>query len=88
MEQISVLGTSGRTIRAVAPLAGYKLLLEFDNGEKRVYDAAPLLKFDAFKPLADEAFFRQVHVIFGYTIGWSDGIDICPDCLYEHSTPA
>lgn len=88
MERSGISGVSGRTVRAVTPLADYQLLLEFDNGAKRIYDVAPLLKFDAFASLRDVALFQQAHVIFDYTVGWNDDMDICPDCLYEHSIPA
>lgn len=85
MEQIHI-NEIERTVSTVTPLADYKLLLEYDDGEKRIFDVAPLMKFQAFSPLADEAFYRQVRVISGCTVGW-DNIDICPDCLYSHSTP-
>lgn len=87
MEYIIIAEAPERTVKAVTALPDYRLRLTFDNGEVRIYDASPLIRHEAFAPLADEALFRQVHIIFDYTVGWNDAIDICPGCLYERSTP-
>jgi len=64
----------------------YKLILTFNNGEKRVFDAKPLLSMRAFQPLLNKKFFTSVKVGFG-TVVWPHDIDYCPDTLYSESRP-
>jgi len=64
----------------------YKLFLTFDNGEKRVFDAKPLLSMKVFAPLKNKGFFKTVKVEYG-TIAWANDIDYCPDTLYNESVP-
>lgn len=72
-------------VRKVVPLAGYKLSIEFDNGENGVYDCAPLLEFGVFRELQDENYFQLATVLDG-TVVWPHDQDICPDTLYLDST--
>lgn len=74
----------GPRVTAVQPLPDYKLALTFGNGEQRVFDAAPLLDYPAFKPLKDKAFFALVRAQYG-TVCWPGDIDYCPDTLYQQS---
>lgn len=80
-----------KTIISVQPLADYKLLLEFENGEKRIGDIAPLLTKPIFAFLKDTAYFNAVYLEYG-AVTWKDyngnEIDICPDKLYIDSMPA
>ncbi len=71
-------------VKQVEILEGYRLLLTFDNGEKRVFDVEPLLTFGKFRELASPSLFRTVRVSFD-TIAWSNGLDLDPEYLYEHS---
>lgn len=57
---------------AVEPLEGYRLLVTFDNGETRVYDAEPLIRGDWFGKLRDPATFATVHVA-GLSVEWAGG---------------
>ena len=70
----------------VIPLDGYKLLLTFKGGEKRLFDLSGKLDLPAFSPLKDKNFFNTAH-ISGHTVAWSDDVDYCPDCLYQESVP-
>ena len=74
---------------AVAPIGDYRLLLTFDNGERREVDIASLATFEGvFAPLRDPDYFRQVQINPDVgTIVWPNGADICPDVLYERSRP-
>ena len=74
----------GPRVVAVYPNADFKLLLTFDNGERRVFDAGPLLAMRAFQPLRNKAFFESVRVECG-TVAWPQDIDYCPDTLYSES---
>lgn len=80
-----------KTVIGVQPLDNYKLLLEFDNGEKRIGDVSPLLVKPVFAFLKDNAFFNSVYIEYG-AVTWRDSngneVDICPDKLYMDSVPA
>lgn len=55
----------------------FLLLVQFDNGQWRRYDLAPLLSKSAFAPLRDPALFHLVHVdAGGYGVIWNDEIDL------------
>ena len=64
----------------------YKIQLLFNNGERRLFNAKPLLEMDIFKPLANRAFFQTVQVAYG-SVYWNGDIDYCPDTLYAESVP-
>lgn len=64
-------------VRNVIPWPGKMLLVQFDNGQERVYDCTPLLRSAVFRPLEDEAIFRCVHAdSHGYGVVWNDDIDL------------
>ena len=68
----------------VKPLKNYMLEVLFNNGEKKIFDVKPYLKFESFKELENENEFRKVK-IGGLSIEWENGADICPDELYYNS---
>jgi len=68
------------------PLEDYRLLLEYSNGEKRVYDFRPNLTHKFYKSLEDAVLFADVSVNDG-EIEWATGQDFCPHTLYENSLP-
>jgi len=72
-------------IENVKPLSDYRLLIDFDTGEKKIFDVIPYIKGDWFGKLKDVNFFNTVH-INGRTIEWADGQDIAPHELYDQST--
>ena len=76
----------GPRVTSATATDDYRLFLTFTGGERRVFNAEPLLKTPAFKPLADKSFFRSVKVAYG-SVMWADDIDYCPDTLYMESTP-
>jgi len=76
-----------KQVRSVLPLDDYKLLLEFSNNEKRVFDMKPLLDKPVFKPLWNKELFQKAHIVFDYTVAWNDDLDVCPDSLYRESMP-
>jgi predicted amidohydrolase len=69
---------------SVRPCEGYRLYLVFDNGEERIYDAAPKIWGKTWGRLKDFSQFSKVYVD-GYSVAWDDGLDICPDDLYYNS---
>lgn len=73
-------------VAAVQPRPDHTLLLTFESGEKRIYDARPLLKKPICKALNDLHFFMRARAAYG-TVVWSDELDIAPEHLYECSIP-
>lgn len=76
----------GPRVIEVIPNDDYELIITFNNGEKRKFDANHLLEMKVFAPLKNPAFFKSVKVEFG-TIVWPQDIDYCPDTLYAQSNP-
>jgi len=73
-------------VKSVEVAAGHRLILAFENGERRVFDATPLLTVGRFQALASPDAFRRVRVAFD-TIEWENGLDLDPEYLYERSAP-
>jgi hypothetical protein len=73
-------------IKSIQVLEEMRLLVGFANDMQKVYDCSQLLKFEAFKPLQNEAFFRSVKVDpGGYGISWNDDIDLSEYELWTNS---
>lgn len=73
-----------KEIIKVEPLKDYKLLLTFNNNEKKIKDMKPYLNKGVFKKLKNINFFNTVEIKFG-TISWGENIDMCADSLYDTS---
>ncbi|HIW77000.1 MULTISPECIES: DUF2442 domain-containing protein [Gordonibacter] len=73
----------------VEPKGGTTLLLEFETGEQRLFDAAPLIAYgDAYRPLEDERYFKHARIIDGgMALAWPAGQEVCPEALFELSVP-
>lgn len=67
--------------------ADYSLLLEFENGARRIFDMTPYLDKRPFTALKSASLFAQARVGFG-TVIWPGHIDIAPETLYDRSVPA
>ena len=63
---------------------GYRLELEFENGEKRLFDMTPYLNKMPFSRVKDDAVFACASIDYG-TVVWPGNIDIAPETLYEQS---
>jgi hypothetical protein len=70
----------------VKPTGDFKLKLTFSNGEEKVLDMKPFLNTGRFTELKNEAMFASVVCTMG-SIQWQNGLDLCPDSLYEESIP-
>ena len=68
----------------VEPLNHYKLLLTFENGEKRIFDVSPYLDKGIFQELKNEEKFKTVRVRFD-SIEWCNQADLDPEFLFEKS---
>jgi len=71
----------------VKPLENYKLLLTFENNEKKIFDMKPYLDKGIFSELKDEKKFRSVRVSFD-SIEWCNQADLDPEFLYDKSKAA
>ena len=85
----------------VAANDDFTLVIEFDNGGIRLYDAAPLLQpGTVFAPLMRLENFRRVYIDDCHCIAWdidpdadssvvwNNKVDISPDACYVDSIPA
>lgn len=73
-------------VTAVQARPSYFLRLEFENGERRVMDAAPLLASRSFHALRDRKVFLAAKAEEGGVL-WGDGIELAPELLYANSRP-
>lgn len=92
---------SGRKkITAVRANENFTLTLDFDNGESRLFDCAPLLKpGTVFEPFIKFENFKRVYLDEDHCVSWdidpnvdskvvwSNKVDICPDGCYIDSVP-
>ena len=69
-------------------LDGYRILVKFNDGIKKVVDLANVIKqYPVFKPLKDLTLFKQFTVTD--TLEWDNGkIDIAPEYLYDNGVSA
>jgi hypothetical protein len=70
----------------IEALAGYRIRVAFADGVEGVIDLSADVGRGVFAPLADEAFFRTVHIGRYGQIAWSEDIEICSDAAYEEIT--
>lgn len=69
---------------AVTPLENYRLLLTFDNHERKIFDVTPYIHGNWYGELQNPDIFKSVRIA-GISVEWPNGQDICPDCLYNDS---
>ncbi len=70
----------------VKPTLNYMLHLEFENGEKRIFDMSPYMEKRPFVRLKGSKQFMLAKVDYG-TVVWPGNIDIAPETLYYKSKP-
>jgi len=63
---------------------GYLLYLEFENGERRIFDMSPYMDKKPFVELKGSPRFAMASIDYG-TVVWPGGIDIAPETLYDRS---
>jgi hypothetical protein len=74
-------------VTSVQPLPEYRLLVEFSNGERKIFDVTPYLSKGVFVQLRDLAIFAAVRVTF-CSVEWPGEIDLSHDTLYIRGVPA
>lgn len=73
-------------VESVTPLAGHRIELRFNDGNRGIYDMTPLLGSGVFRALRDDGLFSQVHVSFG-VVTWNDEIDLSSERLWTDCEP-
>ena len=73
-------------VTRLTPQAHHRLLLEFSNGEVRLFDLTPWLDKGVFRALRDSPEFAQAEVVDG-SVEWPGEIDLSFDTLYLRSVP-
>lgn len=63
----------------------YNLIVTFANGEVKIFDLKPYLKYPVYQELKNESFCSKAKVQNGIVV-WNDEIDLDPDRLYLEST--
>lgn len=71
-------------VTRLVPQAEHRLLLEFANGETRLFDLTPWLDRGVFRALRDSPEFAQARVVDG-SVEWPGEIDLSYDTLYLRS---
>ena len=62
----------------------FQLLITFNTGETRLFDARPYLQKGAFQSLQRLEQFKQAYVAYD-TVCWPGDLDIAPETLYDRS---
>ena len=61
------------------------MLVTFNNGEKRIFDATKILKFPVYEDLKNYEIFKKAYLERGIIV-WENGkIDISPEMVYNNS---
>lgn len=63
---------------------GYRLIIQFENGELRRFDMSPYMDQKPWLKLKGSPLFYRARVAYG-TVVWPGEIDIDPETLYELS---
>ena len=63
------------------------MIVVFNTGEKRLFDATQLLQYPTFAPLMDDSVFKSVQVEWGVVTWCNSELDIAPEFVYENSHP-
>ena len=71
-------------VKSAYAIDNERLILEFSNGEKRLFDRR-MLYGKAFEPLNDVNIFKNIDIKYG-VVTWNNGeIDCAPEFMYENS---
>ena len=73
-------------VKDLTPLPDYRLLLHFENGETRIFDAAPYLEKGVFTRIRHPGLFGLAKVVAG-SVEWPGEVDLSYDTLYLESKP-
>jgi Protein of unknown function (DUF2442) len=63
-------------------VSDYLLDITFDDGTRKRVDLSQWFKGPVFEPLRNKNYFKKFF-IDATAIAWPNGVDICPEALYE-----
>ena len=66
----------------VKPLIGYRIWIEYDNGECGEIDLSDVAGQGIFRAWDEPGFFEKVHITSHGSIAWNDEVELCPNALY------
>ena len=100
LKMANYFSSGRRQITTVVPRHDFTLVLTFDNGETRLYNALPLLQAGTvFAPFRKWEHFRRVYLDEDHCVSWdidprvdshkvwNNKVDLCPDTCYVDSVP-
>jgi hypothetical protein len=71
-------------IISVKALDNYKIKLNYENGEIKLFNVLPYISGTWYEELNNNNYFKTVHIISnGNGIEWEHGQDIAPHELYD-----
>lgn len=74
----------GLRVTRVRPLSDMVMLLTFNTGETRLFDAT-VLRGPVYAPLRNKDVFNKPEIDHG-VVTWQDGaVDCAPEYMYDHS---
>jgi hypothetical protein len=71
-------------IKYVKPIKDFRLWLEFNSGEVKIFNVKPYLTKGIFRELKNPELFNSIRIVDG-SVQWSNDVDFCPDTLYLES---
>jgi hypothetical protein len=73
-------------ITEAKPLPGFRLALQFDNGEGGVIDLTDFVGVGVFAAWEEPGVFERVSITAEGAVEWPGELDMCPDALYLRMT--
>ena len=71
-------------IISVEAITDYKIKLNYETGEIKLFDVLPYISGAWYEELNNYSYFKTVHIILnGKGIEWEHGQDIAPHELYD-----
>ncbi len=70
----------------VRPLPRYRILIEYDDGQRGEIDLSRLAGEGVFKAWDEPGCFETVRITPHRSIAWNDDIELCADALYMELT--
>lgn len=69
-------------VTKAVPQSGLKVAVEFDTGERGIYDCSRLIEDPYWACLKNPSRFRTARAEYG-TIVWDGNIDVAPESVWE-----
>ena len=73
-------------ITSVKPLSGFRVDVEFDDGQHGVVDLSDYAGIGVFEAWLKPGFFEQVSITQSGALAWPGDLDLCPDAVYMRLT--